>query len=157
MQVIFCEDIDKVGVAGETKNVSEGFARNFLLPQGLAYPATPENLRKWESEKHLREVKLLKHLESARTLAGQLEQVSLSIPARAGREGQLFGSITTAAVAQALLEKGFSVDRKTIEMPAPIKTLGAHDVSIRLHSQVEARLKVEVVRSEESAAEAQTA
>ena len=147
MQVILCEDIDKVGVAGETKNVSEGFARNFLLPKGLAYPATQANLKKWESEQGVREVKLLKHLESARTLAGQLEQVALSIPARAGREGHLFGSITTAAVAQALLEKGFSVDRKTIEMSAPIKALGTHEVSIRLHSQVEARLKVEVVNT----------
>jgi large subunit ribosomal protein L9 len=147
MQVIFCEDVNKVGVAGETRNVSAGFARNFLLPRGLAYPATPANIKKWESEKHLREVKLLKNLESARSLASQLEQVSLSIPARAGREGQLFGSITTASVAQALLEKGFSVDRKTIDMPAPIKTLGSHKVSIRLHSQVEACLKVEVINS----------
>lgn len=147
MQVIFCEDIHKVGVAGETKNVSDGFARNFLLPRGLAYPATPANVKKWESEKHLREIKILKHLESAKTLASQLEQVSLSIPARAGREGQLFGSITTAILAQALLEKGFSVDRKTITMPTPIKTLGSHKVSIRLHSQIEACLKVEVINS----------
>ncbi|OGR87227.1 MAG: 50S ribosomal protein L9 [Elusimicrobia bacterium RIFCSPLOWO2_01_FULL_60_11] len=147
MQVILCEDIDKIGVAGETKSVSEGFARNFLLPKGLAYPATPGNLKKWESEKHLREIKLVKNLESARTLAAQLESVALSVPARAGREGQLFGSITTAAVAEALLGKGFSVDRKTIDISAPIKTLGAHEVTIRLHSQVEARLKVEVVSS----------
>ena len=147
MQVILCEDIDKIGVAGETKSVSEGFARNFLLPKGLAYPATPGNIKKWESEKHLREVKLVKHLESARTLASQLEQISLTVPARAGREGQLFGSITTAAVAQALIAKGFSVDRKSIEMPAPIKALGAHEVSIRLHAQVEARLKVEVINA----------
>ena len=145
MQVILCEDIDKVGVAGETKTVSEGYARNFLFPRSLAYPATPANLKKWESEKRVREVKLLKHLESARALAGQLEQVSLSIPARAGREGQLFGSITSSAVAQALLEKGFSVDRRTIEMTASIKTLGPHEVPIRLHAQVEARLKLEVV------------
>ncbi|OGR84564.1 MAG: 50S ribosomal protein L9 [Elusimicrobia bacterium RIFCSPLOWO2_01_FULL_54_10] len=151
MQVILCEDIDKVGLAGEIKAVAEGFARNFLFPKKLAYPATAGNLKKWESEKHVREVKLLKSLESAKALAAELGNISLEIPARAGREGHLFGSITSPAIAQALLKKGFSVDRKTIELAAPIKNLGTFEVPVRLHSQVEARLKVEITRSAESA------
>ncbi len=149
MQVILCENIDKVGLAGETKAVAEGFARNFLFPKKLAYPATPSNLKKWDSEKRVREVKLQKSLESAKTLAAELSQISLEIPARAGREGQLFGSITSVAVAQALLKKGFSVDRKTIELAAPIKTVGTFEVPVRLHAQVEAKLKVEVTASAE--------
>ena len=151
MQVILCEDVTKVGTAGETKVVSDGFARNFLFPKGLAYPATASNIKKWQSEKRLREVKIKKSLESAKDLASQLEQVSLTIPALAGREGQLFGSITSAMIAHALLEKGFSVDKKTIELSAPLKSLGAHEVPIRLHAQIEARLKVEVARAVEPA------
>ena len=151
MEIILCEDVAKVGTAGETKKVSEGFARNFLLPQGLAYPATAANIKKWQSEKRVREVKLQKNLESAKNLASQIEQISLTIPTRAGREGQLFGSITSGMIAEAILAKGFSVDKKTIELPAPIKSLGNHEVPIRLHSQIEARLKVEVTRSAETA------
>ncbi len=151
MQIILCEDVAKVGVAGETKSVSEGFARNFLLPRGLAYPATDANVKKWQSEKRVREVKLQKNIESAKTLAAQLEQLSITIPARAGREGHLFGSITNAMVAQALLEKGFSVDKKTIELSTPIKTLGSFEVTVRLHAETLAHLKVEVTRAAESA------
>ena len=150
MQIILCEDVAKVGVAGETKEVSEGFARNFLLPRGLAYPATVSNVKKWQSEKRVREVKLQKNLESAKTLASQLEQLSITIPARAGREGHLFGSITNAMVAQALLEKGFSIDRKTIELSTPIKILGSFEVPVRLHSEVEAKIKIEVTRGADS-------
>lgn len=144
MKVILCDDVPKVGAAGDTQEVSDGFARNFLLPRGLAYPATAANLKKWQAEKKVRQVKLEKNLESARKLAGELEQISLTIPARAGREGQLFGSITAAMVAQALLEKGFSVDKKMIALDTPMKTLGDFQVSIRLHSQVQVNLKVQV-------------
>lgn len=148
MQVILCENVAKVGSAGETREVSDGFARNFLLPRGLAYPATSSNLRKWQSEKRVREVKLEKNLESAKALSEQIQQISLTIPARAGREGRLFGSITSSAVAQALAGKGFSVDKKMITLSAPIKALGAYEIPIRLHSEIEAKLKVEVTAEE---------
>lgn len=147
MKIILCEDVPKVGLAGETKEVSDGHARNFLLPQGLAYAATAANLKKWQSEKGVREVKLQKNLESAKNLAAQLEQISVHIAAHAGREGHLFGSVTPVMVAQALLEKGFSVDKKMIVLETPIKTLGEFAVQIRLHSQVQVQLKVHVTGS----------
>ncbi len=151
MEIILCEDVAKVGSAGETKVVSEGFARNFLLPRGLAFIATAGSVKKWQSEKRVREVKLQKNLDSAKSLAAQLEALALSIPARAGREGHLFGSITNVLIAQALLEKGFSVDKRTIEIATPMKALGTFEVSIRLHSEVVAKVKIEVTRSAEPA------
>ena len=144
MKVILCDDVPKVGTAGETREVSDGFARNFLLPRGLAYLATAANIKKWQSEKRVREIKIEKNLETARKLSGELEQITVSIPARAGREGHLFGSITNSMVAQALLEKGFSIDKKLIHLETPIKTVGDFQVPIRLHSQVQVNLKVQV-------------
>ena len=150
MKLILCEDVPKVGIAGETRDVSDGFARNFLLPRGLAYPATAANLKKWQSEKRVREIKLEKNLETARNLAKELEAVSISISARAGREGHLFGSITSSMVAQALLEKGFSVDKRTIVLETPIKTLGSFEIPIRLHTEIQVSLKVQVTAANES-------
>ena len=152
MKLILCEDVPKVGLAGEVKDLSEGHARNFLLPRGLAYPATEANLKKWQSEKRVREVKIQKNIESAKNLGAQLEQISVNIAAHAGREGHLFGSVTQAVVAQALLEKGFSVDKKMIVIETPIKTLGEFTVQIRLHSQTQVNLKVQVTAAQEPVA-----
>ena len=114
MKIILCEDVSKVGLAGETKDVSGGFARNFLFPKNLAMPATPSNIKKWESERKTREIRLGQNLEAAKNLANQLENVSIDLRARSGREGHLFGSITSQMIADALLEKGFSIDKKTV-------------------------------------------
>jgi len=114
LKVIFREDIARVGSAGETKNVSDGYARNFLFPKQLALPATEANLKRWESESKVREVRLRQDMESARNIATQLENASIQLTARAGREGHLFGSITSQMIAEALLQKGFSIDKKNI-------------------------------------------
>ena len=145
MKVILCEDVLKLGSAGEVKEVSDGYARNFLLPKKQAMAATPSNLKKWESEKKVREIKLNQSLETAKNLSGQIQSTEISLTANAGREGHLFGSITNQMVADALLAKGFSIDKKNILIDSPIKSLGEYQVSIRLHPQVTAQLKVIVI------------
>lgn len=147
MKIILVDDVIKVGAAGEIKEVSDGFARNYLIPQKMAMAATPGNIRKWESEKRVRQIQLNQKLESAQKLGEELGKVSLEISAKAGREGHLFGSITSQAIAEALLAKGYAVDKKNIIIETPIKDLGDYKVHIRLHSQVTASIPVKVVSS----------
>lgn len=148
MKVILCEDIQKLGLAGETKDVSDGFARNYLLPKNLVLTATAANLRKWESEKSSRLKKISKSLESAQELSSQLQNTGVEINVKAGREGHLFGSVTTSMISKALTVKGFSIDKKHIILDTPIKALGEHTVQVHLHSQVNCPLKVTVLASE---------
>src|SRR5262245_27685789 len=130
MKVLLCDDVVKCGAAGEVKDVSDGFARNFLLPRKLAVPATDASLRKWESEKKVRQVKIEQNLEAAKKVAEQLEAMDLEIPARAGKEGHLFGSITNHSIADALAAKGFVADKKHIELEAHIKAVGEYVVKV---------------------------
>lgn len=150
MKIILCEDQPKLGIAGDIKEVSEGYARNYLLPKRLALAATPPNIKKWESEEKNRQVRSAHDLETAKSLAAQVENLNLEIEAKAGKEKHLFGSITSAIISESLLKKGISVDRKHIILDAPIKTLGEFQVQIRLHTQVNATLKVRVAASQES-------
>jgi large subunit ribosomal protein L9 len=147
MKVILVDDVIKVGSAGEVKEVAEGFARNYLIPQKLALAATEANIRRWESEKRVRQIHLNQKLESAQKLGAELGKLTLEISAKAGREGHLFGSITSQAIAEALLAKSYAVDRKNIIIETPIKDLGDYKISVRLHSQVTASIPVRVVSS----------
>ena len=147
MKIILRDDVVKVGAAGETRNVSDGFARNYLFPKKLAMPATPSNLRKWESEKKLHQTRLAQTLESAQQLAQSLEGLTLDLTARSGREGHLFGSVTSQMISEALLAKGFTIEKKNIVLETSIKSLGEYQVPIRLHSQVTATLKIKIISS----------
>ena len=147
MKIILVDDVIKVGSAGDVKDVSDGFARNYLIPQKLALAATEANIRRWESEKRVRQVHLNEKLESAQKLSGELAKVNLEISAKAGREGHLFGSITSQAIAAAMLAKGYALDKKNIIIDAPIKELGNYKFSVRLHSQVTASIPVTIVSS----------
>lgn len=144
MKVILCDDVSALGVAGETKEVSNGYARNFLIPKQLALPATPSNLKKLESEIKNRKIKSTKDLGTAQNLASQIEKVNLNLAARAGREGHLFGSITNQMIADALKENGISVNKKSIIIESPIKSIGEYQLSVRLHPQVTVALKMKV-------------
>ncbi|MBI3013139.1 MAG: 50S ribosomal protein L9 [Elusimicrobia bacterium] len=139
-----CDDLSKVGLAGEVKVVSDGYARNFLLPRKLALIATAPNLKRWESEKHVRQIKGEHDLSSAKEVAARLETIVVDVEALGGREGHLFGSITSQTIAESLLEKGISLDKKSIVLEKPIKSLGEYQVTVRLHPQVNALLKVNV-------------
>ena len=144
MKIILCEDLANVGIAGAVKEVSDGYARNFLFPKRLALLAAPSNLRKWESEKLVRQARAARGLDSAKALGASLENFTIELSVRSGREGHLFGSVTSAMIADSLLEKGISIDKKNINLETPIKSLGEYQVPIRLHSQVTALLKVRV-------------
>jgi len=145
MQVILRQRIDTLGDAGEIVDVKPGYGRNYLIPQGLAYEATEANKRRLEAERARSVAKEAETLQDAQKRAGSIEGVSLTFNARAGQEGKLFGSITSADIAEKLAEQGITVDRRQIELDEPIKSLGVTSVPIRLHPQVRPEVKVWVI------------
>jgi large subunit ribosomal protein L9 len=126
--------------------VKNGFARNYLLPHGLAYPATEGNKKRLEAEAKMRVRKAGAQLGVARELAGRLETVSLTFTMKAGEGDKLFGSVTAADVAERLHAEGFELDKKAVELPEPIKALGVYKVPVRLHHEVKPEVRVWVVK-----------
>jgi large subunit ribosomal protein L9 len=150
VKVILREDVQNLGDAGEIVSVKPGFARNYLLPQELAYEATESSVRRLEQERERAEQRARRDYLEARRQASQLEELSITFQARAGEESKLFGSITSADIADRLKEQGldFQVDRKQIDLDEPIKSLGVHNVPIRLHAEVRPEIKVWVIKEE---------
>jgi large subunit ribosomal protein L9 len=150
VKVILREDVQNLGEAGEIVSVKPGFARNYLLPQELAYEATESSVRRLEQERERAEQRARRDYLEARRQASQLEELSITFQARAGEESKLFGSITSADIADRLKEQGldFQVDRKQIDLDEPIKSLGVHNVPIRLHAEVRPEIKVWVIKEE---------
>ena len=148
MQVILKDRLDHLGDAGDVVSVKPGYARNYLIPKGLAYEATDANLKRIEREQVKRQKSAAEQLHAARSRAGEIEAVSITFNVRAGEEGRLFGSITTADIAEKLAEQGVQIDRKQIDLDEPIKALGVFSVPIRLHSEVRPEIKVWVVKEE---------
>lgn len=146
MEVILRQSIDSVGGTGDIVKVSPGYARNFLLPRGLAYEATPGNRKRIEQERSRLEAAEAERRESAEGLARKLEEVSVTFSARVGDEGKLFGSVTTADIAQQLEAQGFHIERRQIDLPEPIKALGVYRVPVRLHADVKPEIKVWVIK-----------
>jgi large subunit ribosomal protein L9 len=145
IEVILREDIRTLGRAGELVRVKPGYARNYLLPQGLAYEATEGNKKRIAAETRVRNARSQAEQAEAERFAATLNQVSLTLSGKAGEEGKLFGSITSQDIADALGRQGHIVDRRKIELEHPIKTTGSHTVEIRLHPEVHAELRVSVV------------
>jgi len=145
IEVILREDIKTLGRAGEMVKVKPGYARNYLLPKGLAYEATEGNRKRVAAEGRVRAVRNQAERTEAEQLATTLGQVTLTLSGKAGDEGKLFGSITSQDIADALGRQGYQIDRRKIELDHPIKSTGAHTVSIRLHPEVHAQLGVSVV------------
>jgi large subunit ribosomal protein L9 len=150
VKVILREDVQNLGDAGEIVSVKAGYARNYLLPQELAYEATESSVRRLEQERERAEQRARRDYLEARRQAAQLEELSLTFHARAGEESKLFGSITTADIADRLKEQGldFEVDRRQIDLDEPIKALGVHNVPVRLHPEVRPEIKVWVIKEE---------
>jgi large subunit ribosomal protein L9 len=144
MEVILREDVKDLGRAGTLVKVKPGYARNFLLPRGLAYEATDGNKRRIENEQRARNAKVTAEKTEAQTLATRLASAHLKLKAKAGEGDRLFGSITSADLGEALAKAGFVIDKRKIELEHPIKTLGFHTVTVRLHSEVPAEFKVTV-------------
>jgi large subunit ribosomal protein L9 len=153
MKVILRQNYENLGAIGEVVDVADGYARNFLLPRQIAYRATPGAMRAIESEKRRYDAHQSKLEGEARTQAEKLESVSITIPMRVGEEDRLFGSVTSLMIAEELGRQGHEIDRRTIQLDEPIKTLGMFDVPIKLHTNVIATLKVFVVNQVEGAGE----
>jgi large subunit ribosomal protein L9 len=148
VKLILTESVHNLGEAGDVVNVKPGYARNFLLPQGKAIPATASRVKELEHHRRILAEKASKELKDLRSRKDQLEAQGLEISARAGEGGRLFGSVTSAQIAELLLARGFEVDRRRIELREPIKQVGEHTVPVKLHREVVARIKLKVVAVE---------
>lgn len=146
MKVILRQNYEGLGQLGDVVDVKEGFAINFLLPRKIAYNATKGSLAALNEEKKHIEKKTTKELHDAEKLALELEKVSVTIPVQTGEEDKMFGTVTNQMIGDALVEKGFDLDRRKIELEEPIKALGIYTVNIKLHPKVSANIKVWVVR-----------
>jgi large subunit ribosomal protein L9 len=144
-EVILMANVDGLGSEGEVVQVADGYARNYLLPQKLAAPVTEATRRKIEKRRKERTVQMAKDLEVAKKMVPQIEQLSLTIPVKTASEDKMFGSVTSADIARALEEQDIKIDRHKIGLEKPIRELGVFKVEIKLHPDVNARLKVWVV------------
>ncbi len=151
MQVILMERVAKLGQMGEVVTVKDGYARNYLLPQGKALWASDANLKKFESEKAQLEARNLETRKEAEKLASQLDGQKFVILRSASDGGALYGSVSTRDAADAASEAGFTVDRRQVALARPIKELGLHPVTISLHPEVEVRIMLNVARSQDEA------
>ncbi|MDQ5815430.1 MAG: 50S ribosomal protein L9 [Actinomycetota bacterium] len=150
MKIILADDVDNLGTKGDVVSVADGYARNYLVPKGLALMASKGALKQAEQMRRAREEREQKVKEEAAGRVSKLGATSVYISARAGEGGRLFGSVTKTDVARAILEQlGEDVDRHVIRLEDPIRTLGSHSVEIHLHEEVNALVTVEVIAHEE--------
>lgn len=148
MKVILRSDIENLGNIGDHVNVKPGYARNYLIPQGLAYKATPGALRRFEEEKSQLLAAADRERNRAENLKGRIEAQQYRVEVKTGEQGRLYGSVTASNIAALLAEAGIEIDRRRIRLEQPIKALGEHDVPIRLYGEVTAIAKVEVIDAE---------
>ncbi len=145
MKVILIDEIRGLGTRGDVVNVKEGYARNYLIPKNLAREATPGNLKSVEQERKKWALLAQKEKEVAQKAAESVKGTKVVVQKRVGENGQLFGSVTPNEIADALNAKGLEVDKRRIELAHPIKSLGMHDVEVRLYRDVSAQIQVEVI------------
>jgi large subunit ribosomal protein L9 len=145
MKIILREDVEKLGKAGDVVKVADGFGRNYLIPRQLAVPANVRNLKALEHDRRVIEARAKKSRKSAESLAEKLAAVSITLPAKAGEEGKLFGAITSRDIAEALEKAGVPVDRKNVLLLDPIKQLGDYKVKIKAGTDLHPEISVSVV------------
>jgi large subunit ribosomal protein L9 len=148
MEVILREKVEKLGAKGDIVRVSDGYARNFLLPKKLADLATPSNIRQIEQEKAAAIRREAREKQDAEALSQQLSSISVSLTRRVGENEVLYGSVTSMDIAEALQAKGFNIDKRKIELDDAIKSIGRFDVPIRLHREVTVLVSVEVAKED---------
>jgi large subunit ribosomal protein L9 len=146
MEVILNRDVDKLGKAGQVIKVKDGFARNFLIPNGLAVPKTSVNLKRIEQEKAKKISELEKIKKESEEIKIKLDSFSLTIAALTQEEDKLYGSVSAQDIADALKEEGFDIDKNTIILEQPVKALGIYEVPIKLHPEVIANIKLWIVK-----------
>jgi len=145
MKVILKSDVKDLGRIGEVVNVKDGFARNFLVPQGLAVEASTKNVKAFEHEKKKIQEMAKKVKAGAAGIAEKIAAARITIKAKAGEEDKLFGSVTSMDIVEALKAEGIEIDKKRIQLDEPIKRLGEYQIAVKLHSEVSAQLNVQVV------------
>lgn len=145
MQVILLEDMPKLGNIGDLISVKDGYARNYLLPRKMALVASVHNVKKLEHEKRVAGFALAKARGGAQELASKLATLNLKLARKVGDQGKLFGSVTSLDVERALNAEGFNIDRRQFDLADPVKELGTFEVAVKLHKEVVATVKVEVV------------
>ena len=148
MEVILREHVDNLGRRGEIVKVADGYARNYLLPRKMALLATAGNKKRIEHERKIFEAREAEEKQAADAVAGRLTGLDLTVARKVGETEALYGSVTSADIAELLASKGFEVDRRKIQLHEPIKALGQFDVPVKLHREVVAHLTVKVVREE---------
>jgi large subunit ribosomal protein L9 len=148
MKVILKENIDTLGHIGDIVKVAPGYARNYLVPKGLAIEATVKNAKALDHVKRQMEYKKNKVLEQARGLAARIEAISLNLAHQAGEEGKLFGAVTNMELAEQLKAQGIDIDRKRIMLAEPLKHVGEFTAMVKIHPEVNATLKVNITRAE---------
>ena len=147
MKVIILEDVARLGKIGEIVTVKEGYARNYLIPQGKAKPATPGNMKILGMIKKKRDAEDKVKLDAAKALADKLAALSLTMSANSGEEDKLFGSISNDMISEALSVEGLKIDKRDIDTGEQIKRLGAYNVSVKVHPNVKATLKILVIKT----------
>ncbi len=148
MKLILREDVENLGRGGELVDVKPGYGRNYLLPRGLAVPANPKNVRELEHQKSVAAAKAAKLKASAQAVAKRLAETPVTLKRKVGEQDKLYGSVTALDVAEALAARGLEIDRRSIDLAEPIKTLGDFDVPVKLHSEVVGKVKVTVLAEE---------
>ncbi len=148
MEIILRESIASLGKAGDTVKVANGYARNYLLPKGKAIVANKKNLVQMERQRAAILKRAAKELQELEALASQLQSLDITIPVRVGEEDKMYGSVTSMDISKAIEEKGYSLDKRKIHLDEPIKTLGEHEVTVKLNPDVTAVLKVNVTAVE---------
>lgn len=148
MQIILQEDVEKVGTRGQLVEVAEGYARNFLLPKKLALEATPGNLKRLEKMRAAFAKKTAVEKESSQKLAELLASVSLTLSRKAGENDQLFGSVTSGDISEALAAQGYNIEKRKIVLTDPIKLVGEYDIPVKLHREVSATVKLTVKKDQ---------
>ena len=148
MKIILRQDMDPLGLEGDTVNVAKGYARNYLIPMGIALEANNQNIKLMEMQRKKIEVKRIKKKESAEKIKEQITDLVINISQKVGEEEKLYGSVTSMDIAEQMEKKGISIDRRKIVLDKPIKSLGEFDVPIKIHPEVTGSIKVVVTPEE---------
>jgi len=147
VRVILIKDHEKLGKTGDTVEVKSGYARNYLVPQGIALIANSAGLKKLQEQLRLKELRQNKTLQKAREMADKLNSLSLTIPVQVGEEDRVFGAVTSQMIADQLQEKGYEIDKRNIQLEEPIKALGIFDIPIKIFQDVTAKVKLWVIKA----------
>lgn len=148
MKLILTENVEKLGTAGELVDVKDGYGRNYLIPQGLAFMATPGSIRDYKEKERQAALKLQQNEEVAKELAAELEETTITIPVTAGEEGKIHGTVTTQQIADALQEKDIVVDKRNIEINEDVNALGEYTATVAISAKYKPTLKVWVVKAD---------